>query len=71
MKRNQEDFRIPLESRELIKQLAANFPAPTMLETSRMEPRELAFRAGCRYLVELLIEGQAADDADEEADKDE
>lgn len=59
-----QDVRIPELSRDLIKQLDGNFPAPSPLEMATMEPRALAFKAGCRFMVETCIEGLAADDED-------
>lgn len=59
-----QDVRIPELSRDLIKQLDVNFPAPSLLEMASMDPRALAFKAGCRYMVESCLDGLAADDED-------
>lgn len=67
--REQSQHRVPLLSRDLIKEFDDNFPAPTCEQIVELEPRKLAFIAGARMFIDTLKELLAADDADDEADK--
>lgn len=58
------EYRVPEYSRELIKEIDENFPAPTPMEIASLEPRMLAFAAGARYVIDALLEMQKADDVE-------